>query len=64
MKRDVAPTEDDVVAIRTIDNELHLLSTEQAEQVANRYSDPFRSYIIEAVDEARRDEEPISNIGF
>lgn len=64
MRRAVEATEEGMVAIRTVDNEMYLLSPDQAEQVANRYSDPFRSYIIEAVDEARRDEEPISNIGF
>lgn len=38
MKRDVAPTEDGMMAIRTVEGELRLLFTDQAEQVANKYS--------------------------
>lgn len=57
MRRDVAPTEDGMVAIRTVDGELHLLKPDKAEIVANRYADPFRSHILEAMDEARRDGE-------
>jgi len=63
MRRDVAATDEGMVAIRTVDDELHLFTPERAEVVANRYADPFRSHILKAMDEARRDEQ-VSNIPF
>jgi hypothetical protein len=63
MKREVEATDDDMVAIQTVDGELYLLSPEQAEQVANRYTDPFRSYIIEAVSDTRNDD-TVADVGF
>lgn len=53
MKIEITATNDGLVAIRHLNGDVTLLTPNEAEVEANHWREPFRSQILEAMDEAR-----------
>lgn len=52
MRIEVESTDDGFVALQNVEGEVFLFTPERAEVEANHWQEPFRSRILEAVDEA------------